>query len=118
MKYFVGITDFKIAKSHYRYLAKRMHPDRGGDTHKFQTMKDEYALVLNTLKDQSLSEMNSKRCDYDRIVNELQVLGVSQELIQSATKAIGNILSNVLIDYQHRNPESKKIITTLSQLLR
>ncbi|WP_430933262.1 hypothetical protein [Saccharicrinis sp. 156] len=49
MKYFLGFTDIEQAKQHYRKLAKRLHPDKGGTAHEFQKMQHEYKYVVEHL---------------------------------------------------------------------
>ena len=42
--YFTGVSRENLKKE-YRRLAMKMHPDRGGDTKKFQDMKREYETL-------------------------------------------------------------------------
>jgi preprotein translocase subunit Sec63 len=46
MKYFNGITNLEQAKQHYRKLAKKLHPDKGGSVPEFQKMQEEYKTLL------------------------------------------------------------------------
>ena len=46
MKYFEGLTDENAIKSHYKDLAKRYHPDIGGDTETMKIINEQYKKVL------------------------------------------------------------------------
>lgn len=50
--WFRGITALRPAHARYRELAKRLHPDVGGDGERFNEMATEYAFVCDLLRRQ------------------------------------------------------------------
>lgn len=46
MRYFDGCDTPESVKSRYKGLAKRLHPDAGGDAHAFAELGRQYALAL------------------------------------------------------------------------
>lgn len=47
--YFQGITDKDDLKKEYRNLARKLHPDFGGDVEEFKAMKAQYESLTKTL---------------------------------------------------------------------
>lgn len=47
MKYFKNFENLEELKKQYKELAKKLHPDHGGDIHEFQEMLNEYHKLLN-----------------------------------------------------------------------
>jgi len=73
-------------KKVYKNLAKKLHPDKGGDTASFQAMQNEYDLLVNEiLKTGNLSAQQVK--------NEVELDEIYKEII------------NVLIPYENLNIE-------------
>ena len=50
MKYFEGCTTIEEVKTRFRDLAKRLHPDAGGDAAEFRDMMDEYQIAFERYK--------------------------------------------------------------------
>ena len=50
MKYFTGCRTIEDVKKRYRELAKKLHPDCGGDAEAFKAMMHEYRIAFDTYK--------------------------------------------------------------------
>jgi len=71
MIYFQNINDLEQAKLHYRTLAKRLHPDKGGSIVAFQQMQQEYKTLLLQLQNVQSSTINRNTNQNSDIINEL-----------------------------------------------
>ena len=70
LKYFIGVETLEELKKAYKELAKKFHPDLGGNKEKFQEMNNEYDKLLESLK--SNKKANTKDNDnFKDIINEL-----------------------------------------------
>ena len=47
VQYFQGLTDKDEIKARFRELAKKLHPDLGGDTNEFQELNRQYKQVMD-----------------------------------------------------------------------
>lgn len=50
MRYFTNCKTIEDVKETYRKLAKKLHPDCGGDAEEFKKMTQEYTIIFNRLK--------------------------------------------------------------------
>lgn len=73
LKYFVNIETIEELKKVYKELAKKLHPDLGGNKEEFQAMNNEYDKLLETLKsNKKTNKANNKDDDkFKNIINEL-----------------------------------------------
>ena len=73
LKYFVNIETIEELKKAYKELAKKFHPDLGGNKEKFQEMNNEYDLLFKSLKaNKKANKTNNKDDDkFKNIINEL-----------------------------------------------
>ena len=73
MKYFVNINTIEELKKVYKELAKKLHPDLGGNKEKFQEMNNEYDMLFKELKaNKKANKTNNKDDDkFKDIINEL-----------------------------------------------
>ena len=72
MKYFRGIETIEELKKAYKELAKKLHPDLGGNKEEFQKMNNEYDLLFKSLKNKANKTNNNKDNDnFKDIINEL-----------------------------------------------
>ena len=73
MKYFVNIETIEELKKAYKELAKKLHPDLGGNKEKFQEMNNEYDLLFKSLKaNKKANKTKVKDNDnFKDIINEL-----------------------------------------------
>ena len=70
LKYFIGVETIEELKKKYKELAKKHHPDLGGNKEKFQEINNEYDKLLENLK--SNKKANTKDNDnFKDIINEL-----------------------------------------------
>lgn len=67
MKYFNGIKTAEEAKQLYHELAKRLHPDNGGDVEEFKKMQAEFSDLWNRVKS---VHRNSEGAEYHSETNE------------------------------------------------
>ena len=71
-KYFRGIETIEELKKAYKELAKKLHPDLGGNKEKFQEMNNEYDLLFKSLKNKANKKSNIKDNDkFKDIINDL-----------------------------------------------
>ena len=73
LKYFIGVETLEELKKKYKELAKKLHPDLGGNKEKFQSMNNEYDLLFKSLKNKKANtKANTKDNDnFKDIINEL-----------------------------------------------
>ena len=73
LKYFIGVETLDELKKKYKELAKKHHPDLGGNKEKFQSMNNEYDLLFKSLKNKKANtKANTKEGDnFKDIINEL-----------------------------------------------
>ena len=73
LKYFIGVETLEELKKKYKELAKKHHPDLGGNKEKFQSMNNEYDLLFKSLKNKKANtKANTKDNDnFKDIINEL-----------------------------------------------
>lgn len=71
-KYFVSVKNVEELKREYRKLAKRLHPDLGGNEKEFIAMKDEYDMLFEELKTKKDGENNGR---FQEIIDELLKFG-------------------------------------------
>ena len=73
LKYFIGVETIEELKKKYKELAKKLHPDLGGNKEKFQEMNNEYDKLLESLKaNKKANKANNKDNDnFKDIINEL-----------------------------------------------
>ena len=73
IKYFVNIETIEELKKAYKELAKKLHPDLGGNKEKFQEMNNEYDLLFKSLKaNKKTNKTNINTNDnFKNIINEL-----------------------------------------------
>ena len=73
LKYFIGVETLDELKKKYKELAKKHHPDLGGNKEKFQSMNNEYDLLFKSLKNKKANtKANIKDNDnFKDIINEL-----------------------------------------------
>ena len=73
IKYFVNIETIEELKKAYKELAKKLHPDLGGNKEKFQEMNNEYDLLFKDLKaNKKANKTNINTNDnFKDIINEL-----------------------------------------------
>lgn len=73
LKYFIGVETLEELKKKYKELAKKHHPDLGGNKEKFQSMNNEYDLLFKSLKNKKANKKsNIKDNDnFKDIINEL-----------------------------------------------
>ena len=73
LKYFIGVETLEELKKKYKELAKKLHPDLGGNKEKFQSMNNEYDLLFKSLKNKKANKKsNIKDNDnFKDIINEL-----------------------------------------------
>ena len=72
LKYFVNIETIEELKKVYKELAKKFHPDLGGDKEEFQAMNNEYDLLFKNLKNKKANKTNINTNDnFKDIINEL-----------------------------------------------
>lgn len=72
LKYFVNIETIEELKKAYKELAKKLHPDLGGSKEEFQSMNNEYDLLLKNLKNKKANKTNNKDDDkFKDIINDL-----------------------------------------------
>ena len=73
IKYFRGVETIEELKKAYKELAKRLHPDLGGNKEKFQEMNNEYDLLFKELKaNKKANKTNINTNDnFKDIINEL-----------------------------------------------
>lgn len=50
MKYFININTIDDVKARFKELAKKLHPDCGGDAEEFKAMMNEYKIVFEQYK--------------------------------------------------------------------
>ena len=72
-KYFKGIESVEELKKAYKELAKKLHPDLGGNKEEFQSMNNEYDLLFKSLKaNKKANKTNINTNDnFKDIINEL-----------------------------------------------
>lgn len=58
--YFENIKDKKELLKAYRQVAKKLHPDNGGNAEEFKKMKEKFDRLLKTLPDEGTTEENEK----------------------------------------------------------
>ena len=89
MRYFDGIRTAEEAKQRYHELAKRLHPDNGGNAEEFKLMQAEFSELWNRVKGvhrnsegkEYHSETNESATAYMNIVDiVLRMEGVELEL--------------------------------------
>ena len=73
LKYFVNIETIEELKKKYKELAKKFHPDLGGNKEEFQSMNNEYDKLFKELKsNKKTNKANTKDDDkFKNIINEL-----------------------------------------------
>lgn len=73
MKYFKGVETIEELKKAYKELAKKLHPDLGGNKEEFQVMNNEYDLLFKSLKNKKANnKTNNKGNDnFKDIINDL-----------------------------------------------
>ena len=72
LKYFRGVETLEELKKKYKELAKKLHPDLGGDKEEFQAMNNEYDLLFKNLKNKKANKTNINTNDnFKDIINEL-----------------------------------------------
>ena len=73
LKYFVNIETIEELKKAYKELAKKFHPDLGGNKEEFQAMNNEYDLLFKELKlnKKSNKANNNTNDNFKDIINEL-----------------------------------------------
>ena len=73
LKYFIGVETLEELKKKYKELAKKLHPDLGGDKEEFQAMNNEYDLLFKELKlnKKSNKANNNTNDNFKDIINEL-----------------------------------------------
>ena len=104
MRYFDGIRTAEEAKQRYHELAKRLHPDNGGNAEEFKAMQAEFSELWNRVKGvhrnaegkEYHSETSESASAYMKIVDiVLRMEGVDLELCGAWLWATGRT-------YQHR----------------
>ncbi len=112
MVYFNDTMDLKEAKAHYRALAKRLHPDRGGNAADFQDMQREYTRLLQGYSKEADNDKYStdeqKTILMEEIIKELKAMGLSDEFIKILMKHMPNMMG-VISDFMGSAPASSPI---------
>ena len=80
MKYFRGIETIEELKKAYKELAKKLHPDLGGNKEKFQEMNNEYDLLFKSLKANKKANKAANNKDNDNFKNIIDELIKYNEL--------------------------------------
>ena len=70
LKYFIGVETLEELKKKYKELAKKHHPDLGGNKEKFQAMNNEYDMLFKDLKANKKSNIKDND-NFKDIINEL-----------------------------------------------
>ena len=55
MMYFMGCETIEDVKARFKELAKRLHPDNGGNAEEFKKMMSEYTIAFNRYKNKQRS---------------------------------------------------------------
>ena len=73
LKYFEGVETLEELKKVYKELAKKLHPDLGGNKEKFQEMNNEYDMLFKDLKNKKANKKANNKDDdkFKDIINEL-----------------------------------------------
>ena len=73
MKYFNHCKDLNELKTEFKKLAKKFHPDRGGDTATMQEINAQYAEALRVISNGMQFEAEEVKIaeDFQKIINEL-----------------------------------------------
>lgn len=50
MKYFTGCKTIEAVKKTFKDLARKLHPDNGGNAEEFKSMMNEYKIMFDRLK--------------------------------------------------------------------
>ena len=69
MKYFININTIEELKKKYKELAKKLHPDLGGNKKSFQEMTNEYDKLKKNLEKNINKENTTDK--FKDIINEL-----------------------------------------------
>ncbi len=92
INYFKGIDNLQDLKNLYRELAKKHHPDHGGDTKTMQQINNEFEYLFNTLpktKGEKTSEQTAT--DYIKVVeNIIHIPDIKIEIIGTWIWITGN----------------------------
>ena len=80
LKYFKGIESVEELKKAYKELAKKLHPDLGGNKEKFQEMNNEYDLLFKSLKANKKANKAANNKDNDNFKNIIDELIKYNEL--------------------------------------
>ena len=80
LKYFKGIESVEELKKAYKELAKKLHPDLGGNKEKFQEMNNEYDLLFKSLKANKKENKAANNKDNDNFKNIIDELIKYNEL--------------------------------------
>lgn len=80
------ISTLDDLKKAYKNLAKKLHPDKGGDTAKFQAMQNEYDLLVNEI-------LKTGNLNTQQVKNEVELDEIFKEIV------------NALIPYENLNIE-------------
>jgi hypothetical protein len=88
MQYFINCTTIEEAKSLYRELCKKNHPDLGGSTEAMQAINAEYsAFMRGEMKRQGMSEKD--------VSAEMEIEAVFMERIQAIAHLEGIVVEIV-----------------------
>lgn len=60
MKYFFNVQTAEELKATYKELAKKFHPDNGGDAEEFKAMQNEFTSLFNVLKNVHINKDGEK----------------------------------------------------------
>jgi hypothetical protein len=80
------ISTLDDLKKAYKNLAKKLHPDKGGDTAKFQAMQNEYDLLVNEI-------LKTGNLNTQQVKNEVELDEIFKQIV------------NALIPYENLNIE-------------
>ena len=87
MKYFAGIETIEELKQVYRQLAKKNHPDMGGNAETMQAINGEYEQLFKTLNTENKFDMKD---GFREVINQIINLDVNIEICGSWIWVSGN----------------------------
>lgn len=84
MKYFNNIKDLNTLKQEFKQLAKKLHPDVGGDAEEFKKMVCEFEDLFHNLKDEKNKDTPSNLINlFNKITFLFNYEGATIEIVGS-----------------------------------